>query len=71
LQKDNKMNWQDYIYTNAEILGGKPIVKGIRLSVEFLLGRIWEGICGGENDDKHTKLKKNGTINRTKYCRFS
>jgi uncharacterized protein (DUF433 family) len=37
------MNWQDYIYTNPEILNGKPIIKGTRLSVEFLLGRLADG----------------------------
>lgn len=32
------MNWQDYVTADPEILCGKPIVKGTRLSVEFLLG---------------------------------
>jgi uncharacterized protein (DUF433 family) len=31
------MQWQAYIYTNPEILRGKPIIKGTRLSVEFIL----------------------------------
>jgi uncharacterized protein (DUF433 family) len=31
------MQWQTYIYTNPEILRGKPIIKGTRLSVEFIL----------------------------------
>ncbi len=32
------MNWRDYIVSEAEVLGGKPILKGTRLSVEFILG---------------------------------
>lgn len=37
------MNWQDYIHTDAAVLVGKPIIKGTRLSVDFLLGLLAEG----------------------------
>ncbi len=37
------MNWQDYIHSDPNILLGKPVVKGTRLSVEFLLGLFAEG----------------------------
>ena len=32
------MDWKDRIETNPEICGGRPRVKGTRLTVEFLLG---------------------------------
>jgi uncharacterized protein (DUF433 family) len=32
------MHWKTFIYTDSQILLGKPVVKGTRLSVEFLLG---------------------------------
>lgn len=32
------MNWKDRIVTDSDVLVGKPVVKGTRLSVEFLLG---------------------------------
>lgn len=32
-----KMNWQDYIISDKEILLGKPIVKGTRISVDLIL----------------------------------
>ena len=38
------MNWQDRITVDPAILVGKPIIKGTRISVEFvidLLGRGW------------------------------
>lgn len=38
------MNWEDRITLDANVLAGKPIVKGTRMSVEFvvdLLGRGW------------------------------
>ena len=31
------MNWQDHIHSDPAILAGKPLIKGTRLSVEFLL----------------------------------
>jgi uncharacterized protein (DUF433 family) len=34
---DSDVNWRDYIVCDAEILGGKPTLKGTRLSVEFVL----------------------------------
>jgi uncharacterized protein (DUF433 family) len=38
------MNWNERITVNPKILVGKPIIKGTRISVEFvvdLLGRGW------------------------------
>ena len=38
------MNWQERIALDPKILTGKPIIKGTRISVEFivdLLGRGW------------------------------
>lgn len=38
------MNWQDRITINPKVLVGKPVVKGTRIAVEFvvdLLARGW------------------------------
>jgi uncharacterized protein (DUF433 family) len=38
------MSWQERITVNPNVLVGKPIIKGTRISVEFvidLLGRGW------------------------------
>lgn len=37
------MDWRDYIHADAEVLLGKPVVRGTRLSVEFILGLLASG----------------------------
>jgi len=37
------MKWQNPIEVRADVLAGKPVVKGTRLSVEFLLSLFAEG----------------------------
>lgn len=37
------MNWRERIEVNPAVLTGKPVVKGTRLAVEFLLGLLAEG----------------------------
>jgi len=37
------MDWKDYITADPAILGGKPAVKGTRISVEFIIQRLAQG----------------------------
>lgn len=37
------MSWQGYIQSDPKILAGKPVVKGTRLAVDFLLGLLGAG----------------------------
>lgn len=37
------MNWKDRIIVDPEILVGKPIIKGTRISVELILDRVADG----------------------------
>ena len=37
------MNWEIYIHSDPNILVGKPVIKGTRLSVEFILGLFSTG----------------------------
>ena len=37
------MNWRDHIVSNPEILVGKPVIKGTRISVELIMGRLANG----------------------------
>jgi uncharacterized protein (DUF433 family) len=37
------MDWQDRITLNPDILVGKPIIKGTRLAVEFIIDLLAQG----------------------------
>jgi len=37
------MEWQNYITADPAVLVGKPVIKGTRLAVEFILELIAEG----------------------------
>jgi len=37
------MTWQDYITTDSAVLAGKPVVRGTRLAVDFVLGLLADG----------------------------
>lgn len=43
MEKERPMDWREYIHSDAEVLLGKPVVRGTRLSVEFLLGLFAAG----------------------------
>jgi len=52
------IDWRDYIHSDPNILVGKPVVKGTRLSVEFLLGLFevgWTEQQVLENYPRHTQ----------------
>jgi uncharacterized protein (DUF433 family) len=37
------MDWRDYIHSDPDVLVGKPVVKGTRLAVAFLLDLLGSG----------------------------
>jgi len=37
------LNWKEHITADPEVLAGKPVVKGTRLSVEWILELLAEG----------------------------
>lgn len=46
------------IITNREILGGKPIIKGTRISVEFILELLSSGVTEDEILQDYSHLTK-------------
>lgn len=47
------------ITANPMILGGKPIIKGTRMSVEFILDLLASGVSEGEILEDYPHLTKN------------
>jgi len=52
------MNWKAYIETNDQILVGKPIVKGTRLSVEHIIGLLAAGWTEQQIIENYPRLSK-------------
>jgi uncharacterized protein (DUF433 family) len=42
------MGWQERIAVDPAVLVGKPIIRGTRISIEFLLGLLAEGWTADE-----------------------
>jgi uncharacterized protein (DUF433 family) len=42
------MTWEDRITIDPAVLVGKPVIKGTRLAVEFIVGLLAEGWSEGE-----------------------
>ena len=51
------MNWKEHIHADPEILVGKPVIKGTRLSVEFLLGLYKAGWSESQILENYPQLK--------------
>jgi uncharacterized protein (DUF433 family) len=51
------MNWKERIVTDPTILCGKPVIKGTRLGVEFLLGLFAEGWTTEQVLNSYPQLK--------------
>jgi uncharacterized protein (DUF433 family) len=51
------MNWQDYIERDPEVMLGKPVFKGTRLTVEFILERLGQGAAVEDLLDAHVDLR--------------
>ena len=50
------LDWRDYIVSDERILAGKPIVKGTRLSVEFVLDLLAGGWDRQALDESYPQL---------------
>ena len=50
------MDWRGRITADPAILAGKPVVKGTRLSVEFLVGLLGDGWSMADILDSYPRL---------------
>jgi len=51
------MNWKERIVVDPDILVGKPVIKGTRLSVDFLLKLLANGWTEQQLFDNYPQLK--------------
>ena len=51
--------WEDYVESNPEVLVGKPVIKGTRLSIEFIMERLANGWTEEEILENYPSLDKN------------
>ena len=52
------IDWRDFVHSDPEILVGKPVVRGTRLSVEFILNLFAEGWSERQVLDNYPTLSK-------------
>jgi uncharacterized protein (DUF433 family) len=53
-----KIKWQDYIEERKDVMAGKPVFKGTRLTVEFILKQLGAGMNHQEMLDQYPTLKR-------------
>jgi len=61
-------DWEDRIIVDPKILVGKPVIKGTRLSVEFVLGLLANGWSVEQILDAYSELKREDVIAALKYA---
>ena len=52
------MNWKDHIISDKEILLGKPVIKGTRISVEHVIGLLAQGWSEIQIIENYPRLTK-------------
>ena len=57
-RKDQSLKNYQWIVTNPEIFSGKPIIRGTRFSVAFLLGCLAEGMTADEIEKTYGAFPK-------------
>ena len=50
------MNWRDHIEQRPDVMMGKPVLKGTRLTVEFILERLGDGATEADLLRAHPRL---------------
>jgi uncharacterized protein (DUF433 family) len=52
------MNWQDYIEERPDVMNGKPVFKGTRLTVEHVLQELAAGMTEADLLRGHPRLTR-------------
>ncbi|NBC83328.1 MAG: DUF433 domain-containing protein [Bacteroidetes bacterium] len=52
------MEWKNYIELNEDVLAGKPVIKGTRLSIEHIVNLFASGWSEQQIIENHPRLRK-------------
>ena len=52
------VDWREYVHSDPEILVGKPVIKGTRISVELILERLAYGWTEAEIFESYPHLTR-------------
>jgi uncharacterized protein (DUF433 family) len=61
-------DWRDRIIVDPQVLMGKPIIKGTRIAVEFILDLLASGWTVKDILKNYPQLKKEDIIAALKYA---
>ncbi|NPV02862.1 MAG: DUF433 domain-containing protein [Brevinematales bacterium] len=61
------MNYRERIVSSPDIMVGKPVIKGTRLTVEHILTRMSEGMTIGELIEAYPNLTKDDILAALAY----
>ena len=53
-------DWREYVHADPAVLRGKPVIRGTRLSVRFLLARLAGGWTEGDLLEEYPSLTRDG-----------
>ena len=62
------MDWEERVELNPEVLAGKPVVKGTRLSVQLILELLADDWSTEEILDQHSTLTRDGVLACLRYA---
>lgn len=52
------MNWQEHVEQRPDVMMGKPVIKGTRLTVELILERLGNGAPVEDLLDSYPQLRR-------------
>ena len=62
------MNWKQRIHVDKKVLAGKPVIRGTRISVEFLLDLLAKGWTNEMILENYPQIKKADIQAALKYA---
>lgn len=63
------MNWQDRITVDPKVLVGKPVIRGTRLAVEFIIDLLAEGWSEQQILESYPGISREDVVACLKYAR--